>query len=162
MAHVTYSSKQVKSNFIGLPINGYGPDGFCTITYNSDFTTPTVGADGEVALAVSADQTGTVSFELIDTSSGAKRLAQLYGVQRTLDKEIKGPLVIADPSGATLVICNNAHLQSIGEGSLGSGNGTRTFTFFVEEMLFTAVPKGVGETTAGIVDEVNTFVESKI
>lgn len=159
MAHTTYSSRQVVSNFFGLPIDGYAEDSFITVTYNSDFSTPTVGADGEVALALSADQTGTVSFDLIDTSAGAKRLAQLYGVQRLADEPVRGPLVVSDPSGATLVLSANAHLQSIGEGTLGSGNNTRTFVFFVESMVFTAVSSGVGETTAGIVDEVNSFVE---
>lgn len=162
MAHVTYSSRQVVSNFIGLPIDGYAEDSFITITYNSDFSTPTVGADGEVALALSPDETGTITFELIDTSAGAKRLAEVYAGQRTADKPLRGPLTISDPSGASLVLSNNAHLQKIGEGTLGTGNGTRTFTFFVENMVFTAVPKGVGEATADIVSEVNTFVESNI
>ena len=162
MAHLTYSSRGVASNFSGLPIDGYADDSFVTITYNSDFSDPTVGADGEVALAISPDQTGTVAFDLIDTSAGAKRLAQLYSLQRVTDEPIRQPLIISDPSGATLVLCNNAHLQSIGEGTLGLGNNTRTFTFFVEEMLFTAVPKGVGEATAAIVTEVNDFVNSLI
>jgi hypothetical protein len=70
--------------------------------------------------------------------------------------------VISDPSGATLVLSNNAHLQSIGEGTLGTSNNARTFTFFVENMVFTAVPKGVGEATADIVDQVNNFVEANI
>lgn len=162
MAHLTYSSRQVVSNFSGLPIDGYAEDSFITITYNSDFSAPTVGADGEVALALSPDQTGTVSFDLIDTSAGAKRLAQLYGAQRVADQPVRGPLVISDPSGATLVLSNNAHLQSIGEGTLGTSNSTRTFTFYVENMVFTAVPKGVGEATTDIVTEVNEFVNSII
>ena len=158
MAHVTYSSRQVVSNFIGLPISGYAEDSFVTVTYNSDFSTPTVGADGEVALALSPDQTGTIAFDLIDTSQGAKRLAQLFGVQRARDEPVRGPIVISDPSGATLVISNNAHLQSIGEGTLGSGNNTRTFTFYVENMIFTAASKGVGEAASDIVNEIKTDV----
>lgn len=162
MAHVTYSSRQVVSNFGGLPIDGYAEDSFITITYNSDFSSPTVGADGEVALALSPDQTGTVAFDLMDTSAGAKRLAGVYAAQRASDTPIRLPLVISDPSGATLVLSNNAHLQSIGEGTLGTSNNARTFTFFVENMVFTAVPKGVGEATADIVDQVNNFVEANI
>ena len=162
MAHLTYSSRQVVSNFVGLPVDGFAEDSFVTISYNADFSTPTVGADGEVALALNPDQTGTVTFELIDTSMGAKRLAGLYGIQRTADTPFRGPLIISDPTGATLVASTNAHLQAIGEGSLGSGNGTRSFTFFVENMAFTAVPSGVGEATADIVAQLNTFAEKFI
>jgi hypothetical protein len=63
----TYDPKKVIITLGGVPIGGYA-DGFVQIDPNSETWTKKVGADGEVARALSNDNTHTIQITLMQTS----------------------------------------------------------------------------------------------
>jgi hypothetical protein len=65
---MTYDPKKVIITLGGVPINGYADGTFVQIDPNGDTWTKKVGADGEVARALSNDNTATVQITLMQTS----------------------------------------------------------------------------------------------
>jgi hypothetical protein len=64
----TYDPKKVIITIGGVPIGGYADGTFIQIDPNGDTWTKKVGADGEVARALSNDNTHTIQITLMQTS----------------------------------------------------------------------------------------------
>ncbi len=65
---MTYDPKKVVLLLGGVPINGYADGTFVQIDPSGDTWTKKVGADGEVARAMTNDNTHTVQITLMQTS----------------------------------------------------------------------------------------------
>ena len=64
----TYSPKEVTMALGSHIVSGYADDSFLTIDPNGDGITKKVGCDGEIARAVSPDDTAKVKIVLLQTS----------------------------------------------------------------------------------------------
>jgi Protein of unknown function (DUF3277) len=73
----TYDFKKVSVIADGVFITGYHDGSVIKVEKNEDDVTPHVGADGEVTYAESADQTGTITLTLKQTSASLPFLRQL-------------------------------------------------------------------------------------
>lgn len=152
----TYSSRAVVINYAGLVLTaGKGEDTFMTMEYSSDRFSSTVGASGDHAVSLSPDQSGTVTLTYQATSESAKLLTALHGALRASERAgiptlLAVPLVVADPSGSTIIACEEAALQSVGTNTLGLGENTRDFVFHVPDIFETAMTDDIADKIAGI------------
>lgn len=93
----TYSPKQQAISWGGVPLTGWIS---CKVTSSSDAFTKEVGADGEVARGVSADDTHEIEIEFQQTSASITYINTI----RIADKLTGAgmlPFVISDLSGVT-------------------------------------------------------------
>lgn len=102
MASNTYIPKLVVSSFAGTPLTGFADGNFITAERNSDGITLKVGADGESAVAVSADESGKVTITVLNTSKTNDYLSLCANLHT------RGPLQIKDLSGRLLVNAEDA------------------------------------------------------
>ena len=71
-----YDPKKVTVIYDGQVITGFADDSMIEAEKNEDNITPHVGVLGEVSLAINADNTGTVTISLANTSPFIKILAE--------------------------------------------------------------------------------------
>ena len=78
-----YDSNQVFASLGDRPIQKGRAEGeFVSTDYNADSTTETVGADGEVAVSRTNNETATIKFKVMQTSDSHTLLCQLYEAQK--------------------------------------------------------------------------------
>lgn len=70
-----YDPKKVTVIYDGMVITGFADDTMIEAEKNEDNITPYVGVLGEVSIAINADNTGTVTMSLANTSPFIKILA---------------------------------------------------------------------------------------
>jgi Protein of unknown function (DUF3277) len=73
----TYDFKKVSTIVDGVYITGYMDGSVIKVEKNEDDVIPHVGSDGEVTYAESADQTGTITLTLKQSSASLPFLQQL-------------------------------------------------------------------------------------
>jgi len=71
-----YDPKKVTVIYDGMVITGFADDSMIEAEKNEDNITPHVGVLGEVSIAINADNTGTVTMSLANTSPFIKILAE--------------------------------------------------------------------------------------
>jgi len=145
MALPIYSSKEVKINWAGASITGLASDSFVSFSYNSDLTDEKIGADGLVEISVNPDSSGTCSLTLLQEGEGNYVMSGALHALKTFGKVVQGTLTISDPSGSVLAVLRKAHLKTGPEMALGSTTQERTWTFFVEQMVFASVPTDIAK-----------------
>lgn len=72
----TFDLAQCAVTIDGLPIDGFGDGDAVTIEYNAPIYNTTVGADGGYHRANSNDQGGSITFNLMQTSTVSRRLME--------------------------------------------------------------------------------------
>jgi hypothetical protein len=84
----------------GVLIDGYAPDTFVNIEYDSDLWTKLIGADGQGAWAKSNDLSATVTLRLMPGSLSNAWLQSRLSADMALNVGF-GPISITDPSTLT-------------------------------------------------------------
>jgi hypothetical protein len=79
---MSYDPKKVVITLGGVPISGYADGTFVQIDPNSEAWTRKVGADGEVARALSNDNTATIQITLMQTSLSNAYLRTVMSADR--------------------------------------------------------------------------------
>ena len=95
----TFDLAQCAVTIDGLPIDGFGDGDAVTIEYNAPIYNTTVGADGGYHRANSNDQGGSITFNLMQTSTVSRRL--LEGILRPHELGVGGSHTISISSLAT-------------------------------------------------------------
>lgn len=142
----TYSAREVSVAWGGLIFDGFSADNICTLMYNTDLTTESIGCDGLLATSVTPDRTGTVAIELMQTSKSSRMLANVLFFQNNLtdtSQILKADIAVADPSGSVLAIARNAYIKTAPEIALGVETATHEWTFYSEKIDFLSIPSGV-------------------
>ena len=161
MALPIYRSKEVKVNWAGADISGLAPDSFITFSYNANNTSTKVGADGQVEISVLPDGTATCSLTLLQESEGNRVLSGIEAAVKSAGKVVEGTLNVTDPSGSVLATLRKAHLQIAPEITLGSETTERTWTFFVEELIFASTPKTIAKNIADAdIDRIEGLIDT--
>lgn len=91
------------------------------VSKNEDIVLPTVGVNGEVALAVNQNRTGTLTFSLKNTSSFNEIMTGL--VQAQLAKNLFFPVTLSDPATKGFDINSLAWVQTQPDYTLGQEIG---------------------------------------
>jgi hypothetical protein len=97
----TYDFKKVSTIVDGLIISGWMDGEVISVEKNEDDITPHVGADGGVTYAESADQTGTITLTLKQTSSSLPYLQDLRKSKKIFSIQILDVNTNAYKTGGT-------------------------------------------------------------
>lgn len=99
----TYNPKEVTIACGSHIVTGIADDSFVSIEANGDGITKKIGCDGEIARAVSPDNTYKVKISLLQTSDSNAYFSQMFDMDREtgegmfpiLIKDLKGGLVFS-------------------------------------------------------------------
>lgn len=99
----TYNPKEVTIACGSHIVTGFADDSFVSIEPNGDGITKKIGCDGEIARAVSPDNTYKVKISLLQTSESNSYFSNMFDVDREtgegifpiLIKDLKGDLVFS-------------------------------------------------------------------
>ena len=153
-----YGSKYVQVAFMGKAVDGLA-DTFMSASQNSDFTSSKVGADGSVGTSISPDETGTVELTVDQNAPVNILLSGVIELQRLNKKLYRGAFTYKDPSGGAIAKFSRVHIQG-GPTLVGaSERQDRTWTLFVEEYKFLAVPAGATDTL-GVLADISAALET--
>jgi len=155
----TYSPQEVTVTWGGfVEVTNFAEGSAIEVSRNADNSTQTVGMQGDVGLTYNADKTGQISFTIMQTGTTNQTLSLAQLTQDQTGELIRGDIVISDPSGSFLCFANNCHIMTPPQVSLGDGQNSKTWTFFVERLDFTDVPVGAVQG-AGIAAQSAAAVE---
>lgn len=98
----TYNAARVVVIVNGLSINGFADGTFVNIEMINDAITAQVGADGEIARAISTDRRCTVTLTLQQTSESNVFLSTMFNIDMLTCGGRAGPILIQDLCGDTL------------------------------------------------------------
>lgn len=103
-------------------ITGLAEDGV-SIAFNGEGYTQTVGAQGEVSLNLDANESATVTINLLSTSDSNDYLSNLYQLGRNGGTK-EYPLILRDQNGNTLYTSSDAVIKRIPDTTKGKETGT--------------------------------------
>ncbi len=104
----TYNAARVVIIVAGMPITGFADGTFVNIEMINDAITTQVGADGEIARAISTDRRCTVTLTLQQVSESNSFLSTLFNVDMLTCGGRTGPILVQDLCGDTLFSAMNA------------------------------------------------------
>ena len=142
-----YSPGQVSLSWNGIAITGFAPDSAIRLKRREDLIKKTVGMAGDVSITRSADRTGEVEVELLQTSKSNILLSAVALAMEKTGTIPVGALLINDPSGSVLGVGINCWLMKLPDVDLGSDQHTKTWVFGCENLSYSAVPDEVGFMT---------------
>tara|TARA_R110000851_G_scaffold332262_1_gene507894 strand:- start:5388 stop:5888 length:501 start_codon:yes stop_codon:yes gene_type:complete len=147
-----YSSRQVKIGFFDDVATGLADTGV-TMQRNQDITSTKVGMSGEPATSINPDRTGQIELTVDQSSALNILLSGVVAAEEVAGKKARGAFTVEDPSGGAIAKLARVHIQGTPTVTFASERQDRTWTLFVEDYIFLAVPTGFSDT-AGIVAEV--------
>jgi C4-type Zn-finger protein len=106
-----YSFKDHSIVFGTQELTGIHSDGI-DIAFNGEGIVPTVGADGEHAFNIDADQSATVTVNLLQSSSSNEYLSGIYNTAKQ-GGQLEFPLIIRDQFGKSIYSSSSAAIKRI-------------------------------------------------
>lgn len=129
-----YDSNQVKLTIGNRPINSGRAEGeFVTTEMAAPLNTRTVGADGEVTVSKSNNQSGTLKVKLLQTSDGHRLLSQLYAVAVVTPGTTAMAFELRDIAGG-LLEHGSCWFEQAPPSSYGAVASEREWTFGVDKL----------------------------
>jgi membrane-associated protease RseP (regulator of RpoE activity) len=123
----TFDPRKVKVLVNGVPVTGFADGTFLSIASNGEQATRSVGADGEVSRAITADYTSTVVVTLKQTSQSNDML-MAYSKLDQLSGSGLFSLAITDLGGTTLFFWDSAFIQQVPDAEFGKEISERAWT----------------------------------
>lgn len=124
----TYDPSRVIVTVAAATLSGFAEDTFVNIEEIGDGVTSTVGADGEVARAMSADRRCRVTITLQQTSAGNDILSALLAADRLSGGNGLFPIAVADLRGRTVFASSEAWVVKNPAAEFGAQPGSREWT----------------------------------
>lgn len=124
----TYDPSRVIVTVAAATLSGFGEDTFVSIEEIGDGVTSTVGADGEVARAMSADRRCRVTITLQQTSAGNDILSALLAADRLGGGAGLFPIAVTDLRGRTVFSSSESWVVKNPTAEFGAEVGTREWT----------------------------------
>lgn len=151
MAKNVYSPKDVDISFGGaLNIDGWDT---ISLSRNTENTGKNIAADGTLGLTYSADVTGSFEIEVQQQNSAVNTYcAALQQAQDIALSPYFFDITISDKSGGVLAYLKNAFLDMPANQDLAAEAGSRTWTFYVENLQYLPDPSGFEGATKAIAD----------
>lgn len=144
-----------------MPIKGFEEGTFIEVARAANNTKTKVGAQGDVGITMVADNTGTVTVTLMQTSASNRLLSALQAAQDASSELIRSNLQIRDPSGSMLVECLGAHIMTPPAITLADDTSPKVWVFFVESVLYLEAPIGVVNSAALAANLVSVVATAK-
>lgn len=162
MAFRTYSPERVKvviAQGAGYNVVGFAEGTFIEASRNSENTTTSAGAAGDIGITKIADKSGTLTMTLMQTSPSNQVLSAIQNAQDMADDILRFDIGVMDPSGGFLMVCKSCHLQIPASVSLSSDQEDKEWTFFVEELLYSDVPVGT-TNSSNVQADINNAIQA--
>ncbi len=121
-----FSTKDHSIVLGGQVLTGFGPDDFIEIAFNGEGYTQVIGADGEVAVNQDADESATVTVNLLQTSTGNAFLSTLYNAARE-GGQLTHDFLFRDANGLTLYTSADAVVKRIPDTTRGKEAGSNAW-----------------------------------
>lgn len=121
-----YSVKDYSIVFAGQFLSGFGPDDFFEVAFNGEGFSQTVGVDGEVAVNQDADESATVTVNLLQTSSSNEFLSTIYQSARE-GGQLQHDLLIRDSNGKSVYTSADAVVKRVPDTSRGKEAGVNAW-----------------------------------
>lgn len=132
----TYNPKQVIMTAGVHAVSGYADDSFVTIEQNGDGITTKVGCDGEIARAVSPDDTAIVKISLLQTSSSNSYFQNMANLDRATGAGLF-PLLIKDLKGGMLLATDAAWVTKSAGRTFGKDSNNREWEIHTGSVVLT-------------------------
>ena len=123
-----YDPKAVVMTFCGVPVTGYAKGSFIKIEPAEDAFKKYVGADGATSRSRVADETVNVTVNLSQTSPSNAVLSAQHLADRK-NGSGKGPLVVKDLLGATVLFAKVAWIKKMASADFGDEIGAKEWSF---------------------------------
>lgn len=120
----TYASKKVQIIYGGFLLTGTMDGTFVSAEKTTDDFTTAIGSDGEGARIQSADESGEVTFTLMQTSAGNDFLSNCRLTDKATGLGTKN-LFVKDGSGRTLIHAAEAWIKKVAKVELADGKTGR-------------------------------------
>ena len=130
MAEVlSFNAASFTGTYLGFPITGMS-DGDDSVTFeaSTESATMMIGMHGDAGVAVSTDNSATVTVKLLQGSETCELLQNKLNAQK-LGALITGPMIWRDSVSGTLVICNKTFISKQPSIQRGSGYNTMLWEF---------------------------------
>lgn len=124
-----YAPKDVVVSFDGINITGFSEDSMVGITRNDDLVNEVVGAQGDLQLTVNHNNTGEVSFTLLQNSPSNLNFEDYFMTEQGDNFATISSITVAVPSVGLTIKCHNAYMKSVPDFEFGSDNNDREWTF---------------------------------
>jgi hypothetical protein len=129
----TFDPAQVLVSFHGYQLSGFADGTFIQAERDSDSFSKVVGADGEVARVKSADDSGVITFTVLQTSTANDILSAELAKDELSGANI-GPVFVKDLRGRTLIQGDEAWLVKPASVSFGKETSDREWKIAVAHM----------------------------
>lgn len=133
----TYSFLDIVLRVNGVRITDFAEgDSVITAAPRVDAATDKIGADGNMAVSISADRSGEIVFKLQQTSPSNAFLQQLYNQQR--DRTIKGISVfVADVARGDVGATKKGYIRTSPGVDYGAEVADKEWSLVVEDLTLT-------------------------
>lgn len=139
MAYTTreFSSADTSLIFNSVPLIGLSPESGIGVTRNADLTEEEVGMQGDLALSIPPDRSGTVTLTFQQDSQGHRILSELLNRQESQRFLLRAPLLIKFNTGESVIV-PRAHLKQAPERTWGSSSvgSTRAWVFYCDKLVW--------------------------
>ena len=133
--NLPYDPSRVIVSVGSVAVEGFADGAAIKVSRAEDAVSHKVGMDGRVCTTVSANRTGTITIELLQTSPSNKRLAKLFKIGSKSLMPVTVDISLMDlmqpGSGAEGVQC---WLKKVPDFTRGSEAENVTWEFFCEEL----------------------------
>ena len=124
----TYDAKLVTITFNGIIVNDFADGDFVAISGMNENFNYVSGADG----SENRNNQNITGVDVVITCSQTSTTNDLFSAAHTADKlsnQGKGPLLIKDLNGTTLVSSGQAYIKGFADITMGNSLGTREWNF---------------------------------
>lgn len=129
-----YAPKDVVVSFDGVNITGFSEDSMISVTRNDDMVSEVVGAQGDLQLTVNHNNTGEITFTLLQNSPSNLNFEEYFMAEQGDNFSTISMITIAVPSVGLTISCSNAYMKSIPDFTFGSDNNDREWMFGCAEI----------------------------
>ena len=134
MSVKTYDPRQVIIIVAGNQMSGYADGSFVTVARNEDMFTLQVGTSGEGTRSKSNNRSGTITFQLMQSSDSNAVLQALANVDE-LSNAGAVPVMVKDNSGDSLYIAETAWIRKIPDSEFSREAGPREWVLETDVLV---------------------------
>lgn len=133
-----YDARKVNAVIGGVPMTGFADGDFITFTPSADISAALVGSTGDVGVAVLADRTASISFNILQGSRAVRQQLESFE-QQWRDFGISQPILIRDTSTGETITIAQAWPMTPPASTFGAEHGTREHVWMCADYVRTTV-----------------------
>lgn len=129
-----YDARKVNAVIGGSPITGFADGDFITFTPSADISAALVGSTGDVGVAVLADRTASISFNILQGSRAVRQQMERFETEwRELG--ISQPILIRDTSTGETITIAQAWPMTPPASPFGAEHGAREYVWMCADYV---------------------------